>query len=186
MEESVKFIRHIESSIPECFPKNHVAVRAMNSYLKKGASTLESDCRSVYEKYKAHIDAGKTSWLSDNLVIIGTKTCGLYVSMLYHKTKDPIMYEMFVSYLESIGLGDCSTTESHTSTSSSETSEEGPLDIIRGVYRNVHPQIAEVVSKMELPPPDGVKLSSKTLKAKEADLAKVKGGIKTFEESIGK
>lgn len=189
MEEHDKLISFIGPLMSKTFPKNHQASKAYAKYCRKETSTLSEDTMVVYEQYKDKIESGDTTWLSDNLVILGTKECGIYISMLYRKSKDNRIPCMFREYASAL---DCSTTESHSSssyTSSDEDSEYGgdtPMDMVRDVFEKIKPELIGVVDKMEMPPPNGVNLSSKTKAMKEADIASVKNGLRTFEETISR
>jgi len=195
-------VEYIDTIIYDLFP-NHTATTAYNKYKKK--STLHIDCKAVYTAYKTQIIAGKTKWLKNNVVIIGTKSCGIYLSMIYNKTGDDTLIYKLIEYLRSVdkevdndfksndsshSTDSSNSTDSSDSSNSSDSSEDTdddqtcPLDIIKNIYQTIQPKISTVVTNMELPPPDGVILSKKNREIKEADILAVKKGIAEFESAI--
>lgn len=199
---------YLDEILPKTFPSNHKASFAYVKYKAK-PNTLARDAKVVYQQYKQPIISKDSSWLHNNLVIIGDKTCGIYLSMLYHKTKDEKILSLFVNYLCSIDeeinavLNICynktsvtsnSTTSSDDDSSSTETNSssndsdsyagDDALDIVMNIYNRVKPQIGEMVTKMELPPPDGVILSKKSKEVKQADIAYIRENMSTFETAM--
>lgn len=204
------FISYIDSVIYDSFPEKHACIIAYNKYKLKGLKSLDNDCLDVYNQHKKFIDKNKTSWLTDSIVYIGTKASGIYFSMLYNKLKTDKIIKMFVKHVHSVknDLPECkenvvedfpedgsdssssdkdsSGDSSSESDSSSDTEEcsESPLDVIKSVYQGIQPQLNEIIAKMEIPPPNGVILSSKNKKTREDDLTLVKKSISDFEKAL--
>jgi len=193
-----ELFKYFDGVVHDLFPSNHAAAIAYNKYKVKKVSSLSEDCTTVYAKYKSEIHSGDTEWLKNNLVYIGTKTCGIYFSMIFNKTRDDEVISAFVTYMRTtkVDVHSASKSSSDTEDSSSDTEDsasdtedsngddKSPLDIIKAVYASIQPKLAEVVTTMEMPPPDGVHLSKKNIAIKQADLATVKGGINEFESLI--
>ena len=186
-----ELFKYFNGVVHDLFPSNHAAAIAYNKYKVKKVSSLSEDCTTVYAKYKSEIHSGDTEWLKNNLVYIGTKTCGIYFSMIFNKTRDDEVISAFVTYMRTtkVDVHSASKSSSDTEDSASDTEDsngddKSPLDIIKAVYASIQPKLAEVVTTMEMPPPDGVHLSKKNIAIKQADLATVKGGINEFESLI--
>jgi hypothetical protein len=174
---------YLDTVIYDLFP-NHTATRAYDKYkAKKTKSTLEVDCKAIYTTYKKEIINGNTKWLKNNVVVIGTKSSGIYLSMIYNKTDDDELIDKFIEYLRSIDKDIDDELESSDSDSSSDD-DETALDIIKEIYQSIQPKLSDVVATMEMPPPDGVILSKKTKEIKQADILAVKKGIAEFESVL--
>lgn len=188
MSQEEAFLECVSATITKLYPSDHPVARAFNKYTEK--RTLRKDSVALHSIYgKSMFLDGE--WLTSNSVVIGTRDCGIYISLIYYKTYSRSLLSAYVDYLRSIGLGvnSASTRSSHSSSeeTSSETSseEETAMGMLRDIYSRIKPELGTVVDSLCVPPPDGVHLSAKTRSVKEADIQAVKSGIQTFETLSG-
>ena len=183
---------YLDTVMPLAFPSTHGASIAYSKYKK--TTTLRRDVDVVFAQYKTDILSGNSSWLRNNLVVIGKQTCGIYLSALYYKTMDEKVLKTFVAYCMS---ADHSVIDTSSDTGSDTSSDAGsdagsddeydgdtPLDVATLIYNRIKPQLGEMVTGMERPPPRGVTLGKKSTEVRKADIAYIRDGMSIVETQL--